>query len=205
MPTAEAAPRRKYDNTLRREQSAETRERIASAASEILHSTPVRDWEALTVRAAAERAGVNERTVYRHFGSERGLRDAAMQRLEKEADIDLEGMRLEDVANIAARIFRHVTSFPFGQRPLLDPTLSDASHRQHEALLGAVARTTKDWSSEERVMAAGVLDVLWSVATYERLVGEWQLEIEGAVKAVAWVIGLVHDAVVDDRGPADSP
>ena len=41
------------------------------AGSELVHRISVRDWKKLTVRAVAERAGVNERTVYRYFGSER--------------------------------------------------------------------------------------------------------------------------------------
>ena len=205
MPVADARSRRKYDNTLRRGQAAETRERIVSAASEILHATHVRDWNALTVRAVAERAGVNERTVYRHLHNERGLRDAAMKRFEAEAGIDLEGMRLDDVSAMAARIFRHVTSFPLEPRPVLDPTLSDASRRQHAALLNALTPDTDHWLHEERVMAAGVLDVLWSVAAYERLVGEWQLETDDAIKAIEWAIGLVRSAVRADLRPTDRP
>ena len=93
--------RRAYDRTLRREQAAGTRERILVSGSELLHGASVRDWKRLTVRAVAERAGVNERTVYRHFGNERGLRDAVMHRLEEEAGIDLEGMQLGDIAKVA--------------------------------------------------------------------------------------------------------
>src|ERR1700683_2616023 len=75
---------RSYDGTLRREQAAVTRERIVVAGSELLHRGSIRDWKRLTVRAVAERAGVSERTVYRHFGNERGLSDAVMHRLEEE-------------------------------------------------------------------------------------------------------------------------
>src|SRR4029453_2711712 len=94
--------RRRYDTTLRRQQAAGTRERIVAAGSELLHSSSIRDWRALTIRAVAERAGVNERTVYRHFVNEQGLRDAVMHRLEEEAGIDLTGLRLEEVADVAA-------------------------------------------------------------------------------------------------------
>ena len=93
--------RRSYDRTLRREQAAETRERILASGSELLHGASVRNFKRLTVRAVAERAGVNERTVYRHFGNERGLHDAVMHRLEEEAGIDLEGMQLGDIAKVA--------------------------------------------------------------------------------------------------------
>jgi AcrR family transcriptional regulator len=203
MPNTETdtRPRRSYDNTLRREQAAETRERIVSAASEILHATHVRDWDVLTVRAVAERAGVNERTVYRHFHNERGLRDAVMQRMEEEADIDLETMRLEDVSVVAARIFRHVTSYPWEPRPVLDPTLSDANRRQHGALLEAVSLKSQTWSHEEQRMAAGLLDVLWSVGAYERLVGDWHLDTDVAIDTIDWAIKLVENAILHGPRP----
>ncbi len=86
---------------------------------------------------------MNERTVYRYFGNERGLRDAVMHRLERNAGIDLEGMRLDDIADIAARIFAHVSSYPLRSKPALDPTLTDANLRQRHALFGALG----DWTA----------------------------------------------------------
>jgi AcrR family transcriptional regulator len=62
------------------------------------------------------RAGVNERTVYRHFPSERELHDAVMRRLEEEAGITLEELRLADIADATARVFAHVSSFPLVPR-----------------------------------------------------------------------------------------
>ncbi len=110
--TAPTAVRRPYDSTLRRQRAAETRARIIAAGSELLHGSSVRDWRGLTIRAVADRAGVNERTVYRHFTNEQGLRDAVMRQFEDEAGIDLRGMQLEDVADVTARIFAHVSSYP---------------------------------------------------------------------------------------------
>ena len=100
-----ASTRRRYDSTLRRERATQTREDIVAAGADLLHGSSIRDWQALTIRAVAERAGVHERTVYRHFGNERSLRDAVMRRLEQDAGIDLAQMRLEDIADVTARIF----------------------------------------------------------------------------------------------------
>jgi AcrR family transcriptional regulator len=192
---------RSYDGTLRRERAAETRERIVDAGSELLHRTSVRDFKKLTVRAVAERAGVNERTVYRYFGNERGLRDAVMHRHEQEAGIDLAGMQLQDIAKVAAQIFGHVSSYPRDPRPTLDPTLVDAAQRQREALLGAVAGNAEGWSEADHLIAAAMFDVLWSVASYERLVFDWEIGHPRAVQGISWVIGLVEQAVRDGRGP----
>ena len=201
VPSDPVAGPRTYDSTLRRQRSAETRERIVLAGKELLHASSIRDWKRLTVRAAAERAGVNERTIYRYFGNEKGLRDAVMHRLEEEAGIDLDGMRLEDVAGVATQIFEHVSAYPATPRPTLDPTLNDANRRQKEALLGAVAARRPDWSDDDRQMAAALLDVLWSMATYERLVMDWQLDLDASVRGVTWVIDLIESAIRDGRGP----
>ena len=40
-----------------------------------------------------------------------------------------------------------------------------------------------------------MLDVLWSVASYERLVVDWDLDPQAAIAGVTWVIGLVEDAI----------
>jgi AcrR family transcriptional regulator len=187
--------RRQYDSTLRRQRAAETRERIIAAGSELLHGSSVRDWHDLTIRAVADRAGVNERTVYRHFVNEQGLHDAVMHQFEEEAGIDLQGMQLEDVADVTARIFAHVSSYPPDARQPLDPTLLDAKQRQHEALLTAVGAQAAMWSEEDRILAAAVLDVLWSVASYERMVVDWQLNPAEATRGISWVIGLVRQAI----------
>jgi len=193
--------RRPYDGTLRRERAAETRDRIVTAGAELLHRGSIRDWQGLTIRAVAELAGVNERTVYRYFGNERGLRDAVMHRHEEEAGIDLAEMRLDDIADIAARIFDHVSSFPLEPRPQLDPTLAEANQRQRDALLGAIAARTEKWTAEAQEVTAAMFDVLWGVATYERLVADWGIEPDRAIRGITWVIELVEEAVRKGRGP----
>jgi AcrR family transcriptional regulator len=200
-----AAPKtptpRRYESPARRQQAFETRERIIEAGCKLLRRSGIRDWRALTIRGVADHAGVNERTVYRYFGNERGLRDSVMNRLEEKAGIELEGMRLEDVAGIAARIFAHVSAYPGRPKPSLDPTLSDASDRQKHALLAALADRTSGWRDSERASAAALLDVFWSVATYERLVTDWEMDRDQAIETVSWAIGLVEEAIREGRRP----
>ncbi|MGO9029931.1 MAG: TetR/AcrR family transcriptional regulator [Acidimicrobiales bacterium] len=200
-PAAPVRPSRPYDTSLRRQQAAASRERVVTAGSELLHAGSIRDWKRLTVRAVAVRAGVSERTVYRHFGNERGLTDAVMHRLEQEAGIDLEGMGLDDIAAVATRILDHVASYPMEPRPPLDATLVDANRRQKEALLGAVAAAAGSWPEEHRVLSAALFDVLWSVEAFEHLVGDWRVDPRDAIRGLAWVIELLEQAVRAGRGP----
>jgi AcrR family transcriptional regulator len=202
--TAPTEPRRRYDSPVRRQRAAETRERIVTAGAEVLHGFPTWNWHALTVRAVAQRAGVNERTVYRYFANERELRDAVMGRFEEEAGIEVEGLRLEEVAEVTARMFEYVSSFPIAPRTPRDPTVAAANQRQREALLAAVeavAPAAEEWSDADRRLAASMLDVLWAVVSYERLVVDWELDPKDAVRGITWVIRLVEAAVREGRRP----
>jgi len=193
--------RRRYDSPVRRQQTAETRERIVAAGAELLHGFPVWNWRALTVRSVAGRAGVNERTVYRYFANERELRDAVMARFEGESGIALDGLRLEDVAEHTARVLEYVGSFPLESRTPDDATLRSAHRRQRDVLVAAVTAKTASWPEADRATAAAVLDVLWSVASYERLVVDWGLGPDSAVNGLTWAIDVVVDAINADRRP----
>ena len=108
--------RRPYDSPLRRRQAADTRERILAAGSELVHGFDSWDWRDLTVRAVAKRAGVNERTVYRHFSNERELHDAVMRRLQEEAGDPLDGLTLDQFAAVVADLFAYLSSFATAPR-----------------------------------------------------------------------------------------
>jgi AcrR family transcriptional regulator len=205
--TTAGAPgtRRRYDSAVRRARAAQTRDSIIAAAAELLQDASIRDWQALTIRAVAARAGVHERTVYRHFTNERALHDAVMQRLEADAGVDLTRMDLDDVGDVAARTLRYVSRYRMQPRAPLEPTLDDAKQRQHDALLAAVTERVTDWPEADRTMAAAMFDVLWAVGSFERLVVDWELDRDDAIRAITWVIGLVQDAVEQGQRPPARP
>jgi AcrR family transcriptional regulator len=193
--------RRRYDSAVRRARAAQTRESIIAAAAELLQDASIRDWQALTIRAVAARAGVHERTVYRHFTNERALHDAVMQRLEADAGVDLTRMDLDDVGDVAARTLRYVSRYRMQPRAPLEPTLDDAKQRQHDALIAAVSERVADWPEADRTTAAAMFDVLWAVGSFERLVVDWDLDRDDAIRGITWVIGLVQDAIEHGRRP----
>lgn len=190
---------RSYDNSRRREAAELTRRQIIDAGCRIARESDVRDWGGLTIAAVAERAEVSERTVYRHVGSESGLRDAVMDAMQQQAGIDLDGLRLDGVADVASLIFGQVAAFRSVSPVDLDPTLRAAGQRQHDALTKAVDQAAPNWTDHQRRAVAAVLDVLWSPAAYERLVRDWDLTPEAATAALTWGVHLVERAV--DGGP----
>jgi AcrR family transcriptional regulator len=196
-----SSPRRRYDSPVRRQRVAETRRRIINAGSDLIHDLPIWNWRELTIRAVAKRADLHERTVYRYFASERELHDAVLARLREEAGVNLEGLRLADIADTTRKIFEYTSTFPQAPRNLRDPSIAAENQRQRQALVAAVEPVTTRWPPPDRAKAAAIFDVLWDVVSYERLVSEWQLAPPDAISALTWAVGLVEDAVRQNRRP----
>jgi AcrR family transcriptional regulator len=194
--------RRRYDNRARQEKAAQTRERIVAAGSELVHGFETWNWRDLTFKAVAERAGVGERTVYRHFPTERHLHDAVMQRLESEAGVSYEDVDLTNLAVTTARVFASLQRFSVRESVPTphDSAFVSSDQRRRDALLRAVSGSFPHRPERERKMMAGLLDVLWSPASYERLVGVWGLDGADATRAIEWLMAEVV-AAIDDDGP----
>ena len=195
--------RRRYDNRAREEKAAQTRERIIAAGSELVHAFDTWNWRDLTFRAVAERAGVGERTVYRHFPTERQLHDAVMQRLESEAGISYEDVDLDNLGEVTARVFGSLQRFSVRESvdAPRDPTFVSVDARRRDALIRAVAASAPGWSETEQRVTAGLLDVLWRLPSYERLVGVWGVDGADATNAVNWLMAKVIEAIEDDHPP----
>ncbi len=197
------ASRRTYDNRSRQQKAAQTRERIVAAGSELVHDFDSWNWRDLTFKAVAERAGVGERTVYRHFPTERHLHDAVMQRLESEAGISYEVVDLTNIGDVTGRVFASLQRFSVRKsvEAPQDPTFVGVDVRRREALTRAVTAAAPGWSAAEQHLTAGLLDVLWNVPSYERLVGEWDMDGADATRAIGWLIEKVVAAIEDDDPP----
>ncbi len=191
------APRRSYDNSARRRKAEQTRDRIVGAGSELVRQFDSWDWRNLTFRAVAERAGVGERTVYRHFPTEQRLHAAVMQRLEVEAGVSYEEVNLDNIGAVTARVFASLQRFSV-RKTFPEPTDSafvSSDERRRAALLRAVSEQSPHLSTAQRRKVAGLLDVLWSPATYERLVTVWGLDGDEATSAIDWLMSEVVRAM----------
>ncbi len=208
-PGDDAAAPRRYVSPVRRQQADLTRARIVAAGVELVRGFDSWDWDGLTFRAVAQRAGVGERTVYRHFPNERELRDAIMVRLGEEAGVDYQALTLEDVADVAGRIFRSLGSFSVADvtaKPDDDPTFVAIDQQRRDALLQAVAQARPHWPQEQRVRLAAALDLVWGLPSYDRLVSAWGMSPDGAAGVIAWAIDqLVGGGVDESHGAVDKP
>ena len=195
--------RRRYDNRARAQKAAQTRERIIAAGSELVHAFDSWNWRGLTFRAVAARAGVGERTVYRHFPTERHLHDAVMHRLEAEAGISYEDVDLTNLGEVTSRVFASLQRFSVRESvdTPRDPTFVSVDARRRDALLRAVRTSAPEWSEPEQRLTAGLLDVLWNLPSFERLVGVWGVDGRTATDAVNWLMAKVIEAVENDHPP----
>ena len=198
--------RRPYDSPVRRAQMAETRERILDAASALVHEFQSWDWRPLTFRAVAERAGVGERTVYRHFATEQALHEAVMRRLRDESGVEFEGLTIDEVSKIGAKVFESMSTFAApAWMDIEDSLFLEQDERRKAALLAAVEAATDGWSDEERVRVAAALDVLWHPPSYQRLVTAWKLDAGEAADVIDWMLSLVIDAIRSGDAPVPVP
>lgn len=196
-----AIKRRKYNSPVREQQSADTRESIIAAGSELVHEFKAWDWTNLTAKAVGEHAGLSERTVRRYFPSESQLRDAVLERLVEESGVTLDRLDLGNFAGNVALMFRYLQSFAVEKSKTYDPTFDALDRRRRYALMAAVARATPDWSSEQHETVSAILDTLWQPELYERLTVSWEFDTDRAVSAISWLIGLILRAVEQNHAP----
>jgi AcrR family transcriptional regulator len=204
-PDGEPSSRRPYNSPVRLRQAAETRERIVAAGSALVHSFTTWNWDNLTIRSVAEKAGVSESTVYRHFASEHELHDAVMHRLQEESGVSYAGLTLDGLTETTGQVFASLSSYAVSSwiQGVDDPTLVTEDRVRMDALLSAVAESSARLSPEQRQVAAAMLDVLWDVTSYERLVAKWKMDSEQATAAITWVMGLIVGVLRD--GPVRPP
>ena len=87
-------------------------------------------------------------------------------------------------------------------RPSRAATFVGVDKRRRSALLRSVSEAAPNWSDDQHRATAGLLDALWNLPTYERLVGAWGLTGPDATDAVTWLMAKVLAAIADDEPPS---
>ena len=204
--TGSIPPRRPYNGALRRERAAETRRADhhcrSGAAPRVIHP---------------ELAGLDHPGRRGAGGRQRADRLPLLRqraRAARRGDPPARGGGRDRPGGDATRRHRRHRGTDLRARVLLSPRTAAAPRpdpRRSEPTparrgpLGAVAARTGRWSPEDREVVAAMFDVLWSVASYERLVADWRIDSERAIRGITWVIELVEEAVRSGRGPCDGP
>lgn len=196
------SPRRPYESPVRRQQTEATRQRILDAGCAVLEQNPSWDWREVTFRAIATETGLSDRTVYRYFANEEELHAAILGQLAQKSGASLDGGSLQDVRTNVVRFLswyaRHAT--PAGPGGSAGGGGAEPARRRSLALM--VESATPTWEDRDRRSVAGVLDLLTNVRVYEPLLRSWGMSPDQATTAVAWLVGLVTDAIEQNRPPS---
>lgn len=190
------------DGIRRNRRGLATRERILTVAIDFVRGLPSWDWGALTFRVVAERAGMSERTVYRHFASERELHAAVRGRLAEDVGLRYDDITLDEFAEGERRVFAMQSTFSATSWVLGAPPKWARHDERMHGIRAAVERAAPGSSEKEAELAAAMVEAIWSVPTYERLIRWSGLDPADAERAISWAHANLSTAITEGRLPA---
>lgn len=199
--------RRRYESPLRQEQQLATRERILQALADVVteHGTP-------TVPAVAERAGVSERTVYRHFPTRdallSGLFAWVMQLSAPDARPTVPS--LDSLVGVVRDMFPR-----FERRPELIRALNSndigremragrAAYRRKN-IQDALADSLEGVDGDTRRQAEAIVHLVSSSTAYLHLHDFWDMSAADAADAVEWAVRALVSAAKERGDDGDRP
>jgi len=184
---------RTYESPLRREQTAQTKERVLDAAVAELADG---DGD-LTVPAVAQRAAVSLRTVYRHFPTKQALLLGVAERYQQRFGAPYLGS-LDELPAAAERMAQSFRTDEQLTRAVLrlDPA---AVAPERAARLAALERTLEPVlvgrTPEERRRIVGVMYAAHGLLMWQTLRAYVGLDEEEAAAALRWVTGTLIEAL----------
>lgn len=189
-----------YHSPLRQAQTAATRERILDAFAELTES-----GVEPTYASVAERAQVQERTVYRHFPTKTELHQAFWQRLHAQRlQVPIAGSDLDSLLEQVAQSFR-----AFGENePLVRALLHsehgqqirmDTNEQRRRRLEQVVGQELPELDRGARRRTAAAVHILSSASAWEYLHDYWGMSAE---QAAACIQTALHAML---RGLATTP
>jgi AcrR family transcriptional regulator len=199
---------RTYKSPLRQQQAEATRERILQAMSELMEECGP---DSISNRQIAERAGVTEITVYRHFPSREALLSALWQRVNA-----AQGVRggfpdtLEAIVDQLEPLFDSFDQTPAHiQATLTTPqgrAMRAARDEDRRAAFLKAVEALPDLGEEERRSAAAMLQLIYSAYTWLSLREQWGMTGQQAAQAAAWAARtLIADLNNPQREPISAP
>lgn len=179
--------------SLRADHLEQTRARILDAAIAQMQDAPV---ESLTVAGVAKRAGVTERTVYRHFQTRDALLAAVWPRMQS-----LVGSRgfPQTAADLVATPRRLFPAFDRQEGPVRASVYSEAGREvrlrandaRQAAMLACVRDALPELDEKAAYMRAAAVQLLNSAFAWSAMRDFWNLDGEAAGDAAAEAISIL--------------
>ncbi len=194
-------PGERYRSALRSDQVAATRERILAACAGLLES-----GKELTYAAAAGSAGVQERTVYRHFPAKSDLVLAVWWWVSQR--IGLRSFTAATESELIEQMRRSFAGFD-AHAPLVRSMLHSEqglevrlrANPERQAMMLRCVRDAAPALGEQTLRrAAAAVQVLYSAGSWEMLRSYWGLDGDEAAEVVALAI---HSLLEGLRAPVE--
>lgn len=194
-------PRRSYDNTLREQQAAQTRDRILDAVARQIWEGNLEDF---SVAKVAERSGVSAPTIYRHFPNRTALLDAVNEWLGKELE------RPPFATDAAAMMERVGELFAYYERQrerLRMARVTEAMREVREqgrkerdrAMAALLGPLTEHLSPDEANAIVALFRVLYGFDAYELMTDRFGVSRDDAAAGVRWAMQTLTTALERDR------
>lgn len=184
--------RRSYHSPLREEQTAATRSRIVDASIGL-----IRERRELTFAAVANRAGVQERTVYRHFPTKDALEASVWSWIVE--NLTQAELTASSEGELAIAMRRSFTGFDAGagliEAMLHSPqglAIRQSQQTARTAMFERCARSAVPGASDETCTSlATMLQLLYSATAWDQLRSFWSMDAEAAADVVESAIRLL--------------
>ena len=180
---------------LRAAQAGMTRARIEQALVELLQEEG--GFERITFKSVAQRAGVTEMTVYRHYPTRDDLLRALWEQMNREMGPNvhmpdsLSSLRAQHQEmyagfdRIAPQIIASLTT-PQGRE------MRTALNRQRRKAFRSIVREiAPDLEETQQLRAAGILQLLHSAYAWDSLREQWGMSGAEAGRATQWAIDII--------------
>jgi AcrR family transcriptional regulator len=198
---------RPYSSPLRDSQAQRTRDLILDALTSLLADLPA---EEISTREIAERAGVSQATVYRHYPDRQALLEGLADRIDTAARADGSGPP-RSLDELWARV---VDDFARPEANAVEATaeallnadprrLSRASRARTDELRQLVATSLPDYDARDHLRITALLRSLYSVQTWLRMREEFGIPGAESGPVVGWAMKTLVDAIRAGQFPRD--
>jgi len=197
---------RPYSSPLRDSQVQRTRDLILDALTELLSEQPS---DQVSTREIAERAGVSQPTVYRHYPDRQALLEGLADRVTLRWDESTGGRRsrslddlaanaVEDLANTEKHAVEAIAEAVLNADPR---RLSRASRERSEELRQLVVESFPEYSEREHLRITALLRCIYSVQTWLRMREEFGIPGTESGPVLAWAFQTLVDEIRAGKFP----
>lgn len=200
-------PRRSYESPLREAAAQATRARIVEAALGLMVEGP--EGEDIPLDAIAARAGVERRTLFRHFATREALFQAVFAELNTRLGLPGLPRSEEDLRNGPVNAFAAFDGQEHAIRAAIHSRAGRAMRAgtiadRRAAFEAALARRLGGLAPDKRVQVLALVHLLYSAPAWEVLKDYGGLDGPGAGRAAQWALSLVLGAITT-KGENDGP